>query len=376
MKLYLFSLFLILLFSISSQQGVSYGNGGSTGYGGSGGGSSSSSGGSGGSGGSGNLSSSGGSGGSANLNNDETTIVQESGETTTIPESGETVTTIPENGETATTIPESGESGVVIQESGEGVFTLPENGETVTAISENGETEAVQEFGETGVVISESGETGEAGGQPQTTTPVSVFPPSTLDTFIVDFHYLSGRGLSTSHPSFHYCFELSPGFTQCDLYNGTDSNSRLLGVEMVVTLDILKTFDVEERKLWYPHAFEILNGFVVIPNLSPDQELEVMKVLVNTYAKTIAFYPQDPNFPIGAPQLAFGWQTDQQVNTTLARELDQFLNLTTTFEERAKARQGLVTDQLLEGLNSWMTDGESPQFQVFTISVDTNTDEP
>ena len=221
--------------------------------------------------------------------------------------------------------------------------------------------------------VSNSEENTEASQPAETSTPTSIFPTSFLNTFAVDIHYLGGHDINTTHLSYHFCKELSPNFLQCDLYNGIDANATLLGVELVVSEDVFRTFPLKERKLWHSHAFAVKNGIFVLPELSLADETDALKSIIKTYGKITAFYPQSPVFPIGVPQLAFGWVAKSQVNNTILADMDKQLNLTTTAEQRTAARKSLVAPKKVKGADDFLVSGRTQQYKSVSLKVNKKT---
>ena len=56
----------------------------------------------------------------------------------------------------------------------------------------------------------------------------------------------------------HYCSHIAPEIRQCLIYDET--NTRLIGVEYMITRDLYEKLPEEERRLWHSHVFEVKSG--------------------------------------------------------------------------------------------------------------------
>jgi len=83
----------------------------------------------------------------------------------------------------------------------------------------------------------------------------------------------------------HYCHRLSEDVWQCVMFDGSDANSRLIGVEYVVGEKTFQTFPDDEKKMWHTHHQEVRGGNQVAPGLPQAAEHAVMQELANTYGK-------------------------------------------------------------------------------------------
>jgi hypothetical protein len=213
---------------------------------------------------------------------------------------------------------------------------------------------------------SSPGYTGSYDSSKPSSTPK--FPTSLLTGFVVDIHFLA-VDIHFQYIAYHYCSDLFSGFTQCAIYNGTGSNSRLIATEQIVSAEIFATLPLAERKLYHSHAYSVKNGLLVLPGLSPEEELKAMAGVMNTYGKVVDYWHSYQDFPLGPPRLAYGLAADNQLNTTIIEEMDKALNLGTTWLERKKARAGLKMPTIIEGANDYLTSGKYPQYVIKEFDV-------
>lgn len=112
----------------------------------------------------------------------------------------------------------------------------------------------------------------------------------------------------------HYCAHLSSDVRQCLLYDGPAPNARLIGIEYLVTEELFKTLDPEERKLWHSHVHEIKSGMLVMPSPMTSvpgasqaweaAETQEMKKLITWYGKVYQLWQVDRDpLPLGEPKL-------------------------------------------------------------------------
>jgi len=196
-----------------------------------------------------------------------------------------------------------------------------------------------------------------------------MFPTSLLTGFVVDIHFLA-VDTHFQYIAYHYCSDLFPGYTQCVIYNGTESDSRIVATEIVVSAEIFQTLPYEERLLYHSHAFAVKNGLLVLPGVPADQEESVYKGVMSTYGKVTDYWHSYQNFPLGPPRLAYGLADVSQINVTIAEQLDASLKLSTTWKQRQAQRQSWSMPAKIDGADDYLVSGVFPQYviQMFNVS--------
>jgi hypothetical protein len=53
--------------------------------------------------------------------------------------------------------------------------------------------------------------------------------------------------------------------SQCVIYDSDELNARIIGIEYIVPESVFKTFDVQEKRYWHSHKYEV--GWAIIPLL-------------------------------------------------------------------------------------------------------------
>jgi len=190
-----------------------------------------------------------------------------------------------------------------------------------------------------------------------------MFPSALLTGFVVDVHFLAGD-TTMQYIAWHYCSDLFPGYTQCAIYNGTDSNSRLIATEIVVSAEIFTTLPMSERMLWHSHAFAVSAGILVLPGVPESDQLAAYQSVMGTYGKVVDYWHYYQTFPLGPPRLAYGLAAEIQINVTILEEMDKMLNVGSTWQQRKQQRASLKMPEIIEGADSYLTSGEFPQYVI------------
>ena len=111
--------------------------------------------------------------------------------------------------------------------------------------------------------------------------------------------HVPGKPEMVSH---HYCKAVSGGLTQCQLYDSDKPDARLIGVEVVVSPEMYKSFSKAEKAMWHYHKTEIPRVSATLPDLPAEEAAKVAKNLEESYGKVyILWDPAKGNFPTGRP---------------------------------------------------------------------------
>jgi hypothetical protein len=141
--------------------------------------------------------------------------------------------------------------------------------------------------------------------------------------------HFCGIHIAKSNPKFqivaqHYCMSRSEEMHQCLLYDSTEKNARLLGVEYIISDRLYKELPDDEKKYWHPHTYEVLAGGLIAPSMKPADELAFMKALLTTWGKTWHTWP-DPRTPVplGAPLLMWSIGRDEAADKDVIAARDK-----------------------------------------------------
>jgi hypothetical protein len=170
---------------------------------------------------------------------------------------------------------------------------------------------------------------GDAAAQPGGAPPSGAASPlARLSTVLDAFHMRDGRP-DEQMEAVHRCGHVTPDLIQCALFDGIGADAKLIGIEYVITAKVLAGLSPDERKLWHSHAFEVKSGQLTAVGMSPSDEHELMKMLVNTYGKTWHTWEMGQSLPTGRPQLMMSFTRDGQVRADLVERRDRSLGMST-----------------------------------------------
>jgi len=130
----------------------------------------------------------------------------------------------------------------------------------------------------------------------------------------------------------HYCAGHGDDMFQCILFDSTEKNAKLLGVEYIVTDEVYRKLPDAEKPYWHPHTYEVLGGGLIAPSMAPADEQKFMKMILTTWGKAWHTWP-DPKtaVPMGDPLLIWSLtgdgQADEKVVATRDREFGVATNM-------------------------------------------------
>jgi hypothetical protein len=156
--------------------------------------------------------------------------------------------------------------------------------------------------------------------------------------------YLDGFHAAKDDPKMqmeahHYCNLVNEDFTQCVLFDGNADESRMMGVEYIISAKLYDTLPADEKAYWHPHNFEILSGQLRMPGVPDVAEKEALKGKINSYGKTWhtwmtgMYGSKSDELPLGPPRLQWSFNRDGEAAPGLVAERDKRMGLDT-----AKAR--------------------------------------
>ena len=153
--------------------------------------------------------------------------------------------------------------------------------------------------------------------------------------------HFCGIHIARGNPKFqivaqHYCAPHGEQMHQCILFDSTDKNAKLLGVEYIISDKLYRDLPEGEKKYWHPHTYEVLAGGLIAPSMTPADEMKFMKALITTWGKTWHTWP-DPTttVPMGEPLLMWALTGDGQDDKKVIAQRDRTFGVSIT-EIRAK----------------------------------------
>jgi hypothetical protein len=186
-------------------------------------------------------------------------------------------------------------------------------------------------------------------------------PINQICDHVVAFHCYS-EDIKRQVIAHHYCVPLNEDFRQCLIYDSDKADARLIGVEFIISQKLFKDLPQEEKKYWHSHVFEIKSGILTAPEIPYIAEKEVMKVIINTYGKTIHFWQVDKGdkLPLGEPKLMMSYINNDMVNWDLVKQRDEMLKI--DYKEIAKNREDILEPIVDPGADEWSKTGNGIVF--------------
>ncbi len=191
-------------------------------------------------------------------------------------------------------------------------------------------------------------------------------PIDTINVYLDGFHFYNGnmKGQMEAH---HYCSVMNEDLMQCVIFDGNSKNSKLMGVEYIVSRNVFQTLPSDEKKLWHSHNYEATSGELIAPGVPKAAEHSLMEKVASTYGKTWHTWNTDQGktLPMGHPLLMMGFTADGQINGQMVADRDKRFGVST--EEEKQSRKDIQPPPVLPGANSWQT-GEILQLTLGPLS--------
>lgn len=177
-------------------------------------------------------------------------------------------------------------------------------------------------------------------------------PIEALNAYLDGFHFYNGnmKGQMEAH---HYCSIVNEDVTQCVIYDGNVKDSKIMGVEYIVSEKLFKNLPPAEKALWHSHVHEVKSGQLIAPGIPDIAEKELMKKLVSTYGKTWHTWHTDLNkeLPLGVPQVMMGFTADGQNDPAMVAERDKRFGISS--EDKKKDRADIPAPPIDAGADAW-----------------------
>jgi len=180
--------------------------------------------------------------------------------------------------------------------------------------------------------------------------------------------YLCAFHVAKENPKFeieahHYCSPAGGDLHQCVIFDSRGPNPKLIGIEYIIGNDTYQKLPAEEKKYWHPHAYEIVSGQLIAPDM-PKQGDDIFPGLVNTWGKTWHTWRDPANpVPMGEPLLMWSANGDGQLSDKLIQKRDEQFGISTpAIRERRKAMGYAVPNipppkQVTENGRRWTAQG-------------------
>lgn len=173
----------------------------------------------------------------------------------------------------------------------------------------------------------------------QSNTPLKPF-----DVYLNGFHPMKDQP-DMQMESHHYCHQVNEDFAQCTLFDSSERNARLHGIEYIISEKLFQTLPAEERAFWHPHNGEILSGQLIAPGIPAPAEKALMRSKMNSYGKTWHVWNTGhegmaaDQLPLGPPKLAWSFSRDGEAIPAMVDKRDRRIGISSA--ERRKQRADL-----------------------------------
>lgn len=167
-------------------------------------------------------------------------------------------------------------------------------------------------------------------------------PLQPFDVYVLGFHPLKEQP-DRQMESHHFCHQMSEDFAQCTLFNGNTRNSRLNGIEYIISEKLFETLPTEERKYWHPHNGEILSGQLIAPGIPAPAEKALMRQKMNSYGKTWHVWNTGhegmagDQLPLGTAMLAWSFNRDGEALSAMVERRDRAMGVNSAGKRKGRA---------------------------------------
>ncbi len=177
-------------------------------------------------------------------------------------------------------------------------------------------------------------------------------PVEALNAYLDGFHFYNGD-MKSQMEAHHYCSMLSDELIQCVIFDGNVGESKLMGVEYILSGRLFADLPAEEKPLWHSHVHEVKSGQLIAPGIPEIAEHELMEKLVGTYGKTFHTWHTDKQhaLPTGLPQLMMGFTKDGQINAPMVAERDRRFGVAT--ESKRAERADITAPPVDPAADAW-----------------------
>ncbi|EEF43767.1 conserved hypothetical protein [Ricinus communis] len=162
-------------------------------------------------------------------------------------------------------------------------------------------------------------------------------PVKKIHQHLCAFHFY-GDDMTRQVESHHYCAHQNEEMRQCLIYNNSEPDAHLIGVEYIISEGLFMTLPDEEKPLWHTHEFEVKSGILFMPGVPGPIQRQDHEKVCKTYGKSIHFWQVDKgdNLPLGIPQVMMSFTRDGQLNENLARDVENRYGI--SFEKEREKR--------------------------------------
>jgi Protein of unknown function (DUF1264) len=176
---------------------------------------------------------------------------------------------------------------------------------------------------------------------PSETRLQNTVPLKGFDTYLNGFHSLK-ENPSAQEETHSYCNQMNEDFAQCVLFDGDRRESKMTGVEYVISEKLFLTLPNDEKKYWHSNNYEILSGQLVTPGMPDAAEKSLLRKKMNTYSKTWQMWTVEAGgkvegkLPLGEPRLAWSFSQDGELQPDLLSRRDKEVGVMTAHKKQIR----------------------------------------
>jgi hypothetical protein len=177
-------------------------------------------------------------------------------------------------------------------------------------------------------------------------------PIRAINAYLDGFHFYNGN-MKAQMEAHHYCTILNDDFIQCVIYDGNTGDSKIMGIEYIVSGKLFAALPAAEKALWHSHVHEVKSGQLIAPAIPQVAEHELMEKLIGTYGKTWHTWHTDQHkaLPVGVPQLMMGFTADGQSDVALVTARDERFGIKSN--DRKQSRADIPAPAIDPGADAW-----------------------
>ncbi|KAF3456991.1 hypothetical protein FNV43_RR01648 [Rhamnella rubrinervis] len=149
-------------------------------------------------------------------------------------------------------------------------------------------------------------------------------PINKIHQHLCAFHFY-GHDMTRQVEAHHFCAHQNEEMRQCLIYDGPDSDARLIGLEYIISENLFLTLPDDEKRLWHSHEYEVKSGVLFMPGVPGPIQRQDLEKVCKTYGKVFHFWQIDrgDTLPLGIPQVMMALTRDEQLYDNLAQDVQK-----------------------------------------------------
>ncbi|XP_058093560.1 oil body-associated protein 1A-like [Magnolia sinica] len=152
------------------------------------------------------------------------------------------------------------------------------------------------------------------------------------------FHFY-GDDMTRQVEAHHFCSHQNEEMWQCLIYDKSESDARLIGIEYLITENLFLTLPDGEKPLWHSHEYEVKSGILFMPGVPGPIQRQDLEKVSKTYGKTFHFWQVDrgDTLPLGLPQVMMAFTRDGQLYDHIVKDVEKRYGVSIAAEREKRA---------------------------------------